>query len=107
MTETYRRRPPRTAVGLVTLTRYQPPLKQITYEELRDVARLADDGAEISEVTFKPSGERVLLARHVYLGAAEYVIVEPGNCLAFCHEEEFLFEVSSADLKKMYEKQGQ
>lgn len=103
MTETYRRKPAALASDLVTVAKYDPPLERTAFEELQEVARLAGGSAEIFEAVFK-SGNRVLLARHLYLSDPEYDIVEPGHYLAYNHPKEFLLEIKSGVLEKMYEK---
>jgi hypothetical protein len=103
MTETYRRKWAALANDLVTVAKYDPPLERTAFEELQKVARLAGDSAEIFEAVFK-SGNRVLLARHLFRGDAEYDFIEPGSYLAYSHQEDSLFEIKSGSLEKRYDK---
>jgi hypothetical protein len=84
--------------------RYEPakPL-----DDLRAVARMAGDEAEVTEVTF-PSGKRVLLAwflRYPDEHPAEpaYVTVEAGNYLAFSSGTYSLYESDDANWRQFYD----
>lgn len=113
MTETYRRKPENGAAVRVTTAPYSPPLDRLTFEQLREVARMADPEAEVQEVTFK-TGSPVLLARYPYrwsrdegepLTVTDYAEVEPGECLAYSHASRNLFAVSASDLLDWYDRE--
>lgn len=84
--------------------RYEPaqPL-----DDLRAVARMAYDLAEVTEVTF-PSGKRVLLAWFMryddhHPAKQDYATVEAGNYLAFSSGHYSLYESDEAEWRQFYD----
>jgi len=77
-------------------------------DDLRAVARMAGDEAEVTEVVF-PSGKRVLLAwwlRYADLKPPEpdYATVEAGNYLAYSSRNSFLYEADDGDWRQFYDR---
>jgi hypothetical protein len=108
----YRRKPEEREVPSVTVVKYAPPLDRNAWEDLRDVAELADCNAEVAEVTFQ-SGKPVLIAwwPQSWNGEPpepEYVIVEPGEYLAFSPDARggWLHNLSEAALVQYYDREG-
>jgi hypothetical protein len=94
--------------GRAVVQKYAPPLDRNAWEDLRDVAKLADCDAEVAEVTFR-SGKRVLVAWHLRSWGGQppkpsYTEVEPGEYLAFTAG--YLTCLSDKDLAEYYDKEG-
>lgn len=99
----YRRKPVREDREDQFAARYEPgqPL-----DDLRAVARMADDRAELAEAAF-PSGP-VLVVRYerVYDDhppRTEYETVEPGHYLAFSPGHFFLYDTDEAEWQQFYD----
>jgi hypothetical protein len=111
MPKTYRRIVHREDDTL-TVARYSPPLSRNDFEELRDVAELADCAAEISEVVFKRSNKRVLLVwlPRVIDGEGsyrqDYTEVEPGDYLVYDHGLGELLALGGRYLRQHYQEEG-
>jgi hypothetical protein len=102
------REKPFTPPGRAAVQRYAPPLDRNAWEDLRDVAELADCDAEVAEVTFR-SGKRVLVAWHLrswggQLPKPAYTFVEPGDHLACTNG--YLTSLSDGDLAEYYDREG-
>lgn len=102
--ERYRRKPVQEAGEDQFAARYEPaqPL-----DDLRAVARMAGDEAEVTEVTF-PSGKRVLLAWFTryddhHPAKQDYATVEAGNYLAFSPGTYSLYESDDGDWRQFYD----
>jgi hypothetical protein len=100
----YRRKPRQEDREDQFAARYEPaqPL-----DDLRAVARMAGDDAEVTEVTF-PSGKRVLLAWFTryddhHPARLDYVTVEAGNYLSFSSGGYSLYESDDADWRQFYD----
>jgi hypothetical protein len=77
----------------VTAAKYSPPLSRNDFENLRDVA-------EVSEIIFKHSGKRVLLAWHPRASDNYYTEIEPGWYLAYDHQLQRLYADEDEYLQK-------
>lgn len=100
----YRRKPRQEDREDQFAARYEPgkPL-----DDLRAVARMAGDEAEVIEVAF-PSGKRVLLAWFMRYDdhhpcKVDYATVEAGNYLAFSSGGYSLYESDDADWRQFYD----
>jgi hypothetical protein len=100
----YRRKPRQEDREDQFAARYEPaePL-----DDLRAVARMAGDEAEVTEVVF-PSGKRVLLAWFMryddhHPAKPDYETVEAGNYLAFSSGTYSLYESDEADWRQFYD----
>lgn len=100
----YRRKPIPAGSEEQFAARYEPgePL-----DDLRAVARMAGDEAEVIEAVF-PSGKRVLLAWHMrypdeHPAGPDYVTVESGGYLAFSRRHYSLYDTDEADLRQFYD----
>jgi hypothetical protein len=99
----YRPKPKRADREDQYAARYEPgqPL-----DDLITVARMADDKAELAEVTF-PSGP-VLLVRYLaasddYPAKVTYETVEPGQDLAYSSGNDFLYDSTDANWRQFYD----
>jgi hypothetical protein len=100
----YRRKPVREVSEEQCAAQYTPTLM---LDDLRAVARMAYDLAEVTEVAF-PSGKRVLLAWFMryddhHPARPDYVTVEAGNYLAFSPGGESLYESDDANWAQFYD----
>lgn len=100
----YRRKPVPTGQEELFAARYEPgqPLA-----DLLAVARMADSGAQVAEVTF-PSATTVLLVRWKRIpdghpAETEHEVIEPGDYLAFSRPGWHLYATDDADLRQFYE----
>jgi hypothetical protein len=100
----YRRKPRQEDREDQFAARYEParPL-----DDLRAVARMAGDEAEVTEVTF-PSGKRVLLAWFMrydddHPAKQDYATVEAGNFLAFSSGNDSLYEADDGNWRQFYD----
>lgn len=100
----YWRKPQPTGREEQFAARYEPgqPL-----DDLRAVARMAGDEAEVTEVVF-PSGKRVLLAWFMrypdeHPAEPDYVEVEAGDYLGYSPVHYFLYGTDDADLRQFYD----
>jgi len=100
----YRRKPVQEDREDQFAARYEPgyPL-----DGLRAVARMAGDGAEVTEVVF-PSGKRLLLAWFLryddhHPAKPDYVTVEAGNYLAYSPGRESLYASDDANWRQFYD----
>jgi hypothetical protein len=100
----YRRKPRQEDREDQFAARYEPgqPL-----DDLRAVARMAGDEAEVIEAVF-PSGKRLLLAWFLryddhHPAKPDYATVEAGNYLAFSSGGESLYETDDGDLRQFYD----
>lgn len=99
-----RRKPKREVLEDMFVARYEPgqPL-----DDLATVARKADPGAGLVEVTF-PSGAKILVVRWLDIpddhpGEVKYETVEAGDYLAYSRYSDFLFDTDDSDLRAFYD----
>jgi len=100
----YRRKPRQEDREDQFAARYEPGQ---SFDDLRAVARMAGDEAEVTEVVF-PSGKRVLLAWFMryddhHPAKPGYATVEAGNYLAYSPGGDSLYESDDADLRQFYD----
>jgi hypothetical protein len=99
----YRPKPERTTGEDQFAARYEPgrPL-----DDLIAVARMADDKAELAEVTF-PSGP-VLAVRWTRIpddhpSEVDYEMIEPGKYLAYSTGNDFLYDSTDTNWRQFYD----